>query len=188
MDNKPISIALNVALHIGTLSAVFAYFWKDWLLIIQNFFRGIIKNQRSFEYNVFFPALVIGSIPAAVIGLLGHDIIEKKLHHPITIIITLSLVGVLLWWWDLKSPQTKKIKDLKFMDAFLIGLAQACALQFWLKSREDMTKAMKDYVELCERGGEAPFQELAKSAGLISPFAEGCLERVVNEARAELAV
>jgi oligoendopeptidase F len=48
------------------------------------------------------------------------------------------------------------------------------ALQFRVKSREDC-KALDDYVRLCRRGGEASFQELARSAGLVSPFAPGAL-------------
>jgi oligoendopeptidase F len=42
---------------------------------------------------------------------------------------------------------------------------------------------MKDYVALCKRGGEAPFQELAKSAGLKSPFEPGALTSIVSQAR-----
>ena len=65
-------------------------------------------------------------------------------------------------------------------------LAQACALQFWVRSERDFGRAMNDYVALCRRGGEAPFQDLAKSAGLISPFASGCLRDVVEQARGSL--
>ncbi len=66
-------------------------------------------------------------------------------------------------------------------------LAQVCALQFWVKADEDRPKAMQDYVKLCQRGGEAPFRELAKGAGLRSPFEEGCLSAVVAKARDWLA-
>jgi M3 family oligoendopeptidase len=66
-------------------------------------------------------------------------------------------------------------------------LALCCALQFWVKSRRDYAAAMAEYVALCRRGGEAPFQALVKSAGLISPFAPGALEDVVREAEAMLA-
>lgn len=62
-------------------------------------------------------------------------------------------------------------------------LAQLCALQFWVKSTENREKAMQDYVALCKRGGEAPFQELAKSAGLKSPFEQGALTKIVGQAR-----
>ena len=41
---------------------------------------------------------------------------------------------------------------------------------------------------LCPRGGEAPFQELARSAGLVSPFQAGCLKDVVDQARMALGV
>lgn len=66
-------------------------------------------------------------------------------------------------------------------------LALCCALQFWVKSRHDPKAALDDYVALCKRGGSAPFQELVKSAGLVSPFAPGALAEVVREAEAVLA-
>lgn len=62
-------------------------------------------------------------------------------------------------------------------------LAQICALQFWVKADEDRPAAMKDYTALCARGGEAPFQELVKGAGLISPFQPGCLSTVLAKSR-----
>lgn len=65
-------------------------------------------------------------------------------------------------------------------------LAGCCALQFWAKSRQDYRKALEDYVALCRRGGEAPFQELARSAGLVSPFTPGALSAVVSQARQTL--
>ncbi len=61
-------------------------------------------------------------------------------------------------------------------------LAQTCALQFWVRGEEDFDAAMTDYVELCKRGGEAPFQALARSAKLRSPFDPGCLEAVAEKA------
>jgi oligoendopeptidase F len=65
-------------------------------------------------------------------------------------------------------------------------LAQTCALQYWVWAEKDFQAAMQSYVALCKRGGEAPFQELARTAGLISPFDEGCLRDVVAKAKAEL--
>lgn len=65
-------------------------------------------------------------------------------------------------------------------------LAQTCALQLWVRSQQDFPAAMESYVKLCRRGGEAPFQELARSAGLVSPFETGCLRDVVGLARKRL--
>ncbi len=67
-------------------------------------------------------------------------------------------------------------------------LAQCCAMQFWVRSRRDYAAAMQAYVGLCARGGSAPFQDLVRSAGLVSPFTEGALEDVVREAEAVLGV
>lgn len=65
-------------------------------------------------------------------------------------------------------------------------LAATCALQFWGRAEEDRGRAMADYVALCERGGEAPFEDLVRGAGLKSPFEAGCLKAVVDRACAEL--
>jgi M3 family oligoendopeptidase len=62
------------------------------------------------------------------------------------------------------------------------SLALTCALQLWVRAAEDRAGAMASFNQLCRRGGEAPFGELVKSAGLTSPFADGCLERVVEHA------
>jgi M3 family oligoendopeptidase len=65
-------------------------------------------------------------------------------------------------------------------------LAQTCAMQFLTRAEVDRAGAMEAYVALCKRGGQAPFQQLARSAGLKSPFDEGCLAQVVSQARALL--
>ena len=54
-------------------------------------------------------------------------------------------------------------------------LAQVCAFQFWIKSRENREKAWQDYLNLCKLGGSKPFFELMKSANLKNPFEEGTL-------------
>ena len=58
-------------------------------------------------------------------------------------------------------------------------LAQVCAFQFWIKSRENKEKAWKDYLNLCKLGGSKPFFELMKSANLKNPFEEGTLAFVI---------
>ena len=58
-------------------------------------------------------------------------------------------------------------------------LAQVCAFQFWIKSREDREKAWQDYLNLCKLGGSKSFFELMKSANLKNPFEEGTLATVI---------
>jgi M3 family oligoendopeptidase len=66
-------------------------------------------------------------------------------------------------------------------------LALCCAMQFWVKSRRDYQGSLEAYIALCARGGSAPFQDLVRSAGLVSPFAPGALAEVVSEAEKVLA-
>jgi M3 family oligoendopeptidase len=61
-------------------------------------------------------------------------------------------------------------------------LAQVCALQFWKRANHDRKSALLDYQELCNAGGSQSFLELVKLAKLISPFEEGCLEGITQEA------
>ena len=62
-------------------------------------------------------------------------------------------------------------------------LALCCAMQFWVKASSDRNSTLADYIALCRRGGQAPFQELVKSANLVSPFQSGCLAEVVAKAK-----
>lgn len=67
-------------------------------------------------------------------------------------------------------------------------LALCCALQFWARSRREYAGAVADYVALCARGGQSAFLDLVQSAGLASPFEEGALSAVVEEARRALSL
>jgi len=66
-------------------------------------------------------------------------------------------------------------------------LALTGALQFWSKSRKDFDGTMVAYTELCQLGGSLDYTGLLKSAGLNSPFSEGCLDEVIAEAKGYLS-
>ncbi|KXK50337.1 MAG: oligoendopeptidase F [Chlorobi bacterium OLB5] len=55
-------------------------------------------------------------------------------------------------------------------------LAQICAFQFWKKSMENREQALEDYLRLCRAGGSKSFLGLVETAGLTSPFEDGCLK------------
>jgi oligoendopeptidase F len=62
-------------------------------------------------------------------------------------------------------------------------LALCCAMQFWAKAESNYETTLAEYIALCQLGGKAPFQELVRSANLVSPFQPGCLKTVVDHAR-----
>lgn len=61
------------------------------------------------------------------------------------------------------------------------ALAQLCAFQFWKRSQEDFKQAWQDYLALCGLGGSRSFTGLVASAGLISPFEDGCVQSVIGD-------
>lgn len=127
-SGKTLPLSLNVALHFGTLLAILMYFYKDWLKIFSGSMKYVTKREKSFESHTLLPALIIGSIPAAIIGLTFKDDIERIFHSPSVVAIPLILVGILMVACDQIYPSNKKITELGIKDGILIGLAQAVAL------------------------------------------------------------
>jgi undecaprenyl-diphosphatase len=128
IDGKSLPLALNVALHIGTLTAVLIYFRKDWFQISRNGLRFLGDPKNRLKDQQLLIGLVLGSIPAGVIGLLWKDEIETYLHRPVFTIVPLIVIGILLVWVDRRYPSTRNLSQLNVKDAFIIGIFQALAL------------------------------------------------------------
>jgi undecaprenyl-diphosphatase len=117
----------DVALHLGTLIAVVAYFWEDIVALVAAWFRSVgHRGIRSAEERTAW-GVFAATIPAALAGALGESVVEKRLGEPWQIALFLAVFGGLLWLAD-RRPQERKISDLRLGQAILIGVAQAAAL------------------------------------------------------------
>ncbi len=65
-------------------------------------------------------------------------------------------------------------------------LAQVCAFQFWVKSRENHQEAFNQYLELCKLGGSKSFVNLIESAKLKNPFKQGIVKDIIGPIKAYL--
>ncbi len=128
MSGKTLSLTLNIALHVGTLLAVLVYFWRDWLNIYKACVGKVFSGSRSYETSVLLPGIILGSIPAGVIGILWNEKIEQVFHNPLSVCAPLFFVGIALWQVDKRWPVTKTSNNLTILDCVLIGVGQACAL------------------------------------------------------------
>ena len=101
----------DVALHLGTLIAVGAYFWSDIERLVKAFFRslGRRKIETSDERIAWF--VLVATIPAGLAGLLGEDLIARHLGEPWQIAVLLTVGAGVLYWAD-SSPQTRAMGDL----------------------------------------------------------------------------
>jgi undecaprenyl-diphosphatase len=126
-DNEQFNHTFDVALHIGTLFAVVAYFWRDLLQLIAAWFRSVARRSiRGPDERVAW-FIVIATIPAAALGAVGENFIAGELGEPWQIAILLAVFGIVLWIAD-RRPQARQMGSLTIRDALIIGTAQAAAL------------------------------------------------------------
>jgi undecaprenyl-diphosphatase len=117
----------DVALHLGTLVAVVAYFWSD----VRRYVLAFVASAKARAIRSDDERLAIGialaTIPAAIAGALGESAIEDHLGQPWQIAIFLAAFGALLWIAD-RRPERETISDLRIGRAVLIGVSQILAL------------------------------------------------------------
>ena len=124
-------LSFDVALHVGTLVAVVAFFWQDWLDIFKSASNTLLKTnyktKNNYASNLLW-LLVIASVPGAVFGLLFDSKAEEAFRSPLLIAFTLSVVGLILYLVDKYAVHKKGIAEITIKDAILIGLSQAVAI------------------------------------------------------------
>ncbi len=120
-------LAFDVAVHFGSLLAVCVFFRADILGLIRGALQVVGGNVNSPQANMAL-AIGLGTIPAAIVGLLIASWIEANLRDPSVIIYTLSGYGVLMALADRFGKRERVIASMRIRDALIIGCAQALAL------------------------------------------------------------
>lgn len=126
-ENDRFNQTFDVALHLGTLVAVAAYFWADIVRLLRAFARsaGRRRIETADERIAWF--VLVATIPAGLAGLLGENLIADNLGEPWQIAVLLAAGAALLLWAD-RSSQRRAMGDLGLRQAIVMGLAQALAL------------------------------------------------------------
>jgi undecaprenyl-diphosphatase len=117
----------DVALHLGTLVAIVAYFWADVVALIAAFVRSLARRRLETAEERVAWFVLVATIPAALIGFAGEDAITDWLGEPWQIAIFLALGAGLLLWAD-RFPEQRSLEDIGFRRALVMGFAQALAL------------------------------------------------------------
>jgi undecaprenyl-diphosphatase len=120
--------AFDVALHLGTLIAVVAYFRRELAVYIREGVLLVIRRDRpaTVEGRIAW-LLLLATVPAAIVGALFEQQIDNHLGKPWLIGVSLIVFGLLLWWAD-QQKGTRRLEELGTMDAVKVGAAQALAL------------------------------------------------------------
>lgn len=125
-------LAFDVGLHVGTLAALLVYFHRDWLRMAS---AGVSDlGQHRFAVGAyshdsrFLLLLALGTIPAAVTGLLFEDWIEENVREPWIVALALIAAGAVMLAADRAARRDRTIDGVNWRDAVIIGCAQAVAL------------------------------------------------------------
>ena len=121
-------LAFDVALHLGTLAAVLWFFRLQWIELAKAGFQIVrtMRVQGEAQWRAVY--IVIATIPGAIGGVLLQEYAETVFRNPLITACTLIVLGVLLWAADRYAPQVRTLREIRWLDALLIGLAQVCAL------------------------------------------------------------
>lgn len=125
--------AFIAVIQIGTLLSVVIYFWKDLIFILKNFlqdnwFNRVKFSQQSIDSKVGW-YIIISTFPVVVIGLTFKDFIEGIFTKNLYVISSsLIILAIILAVAERVGKFSRKIIDLNWIDAIIIGFAQALSL------------------------------------------------------------
>lgn len=128
LDEPGIKKAFDVALHVGTLVAVIAYFRRDLAVYVRTGTRLVVRRERPVDATGRLAwLLVLTAVPAAVVGAVFEDVIDEHLGTPFLIAVSLVVFGVLLSWADRRAGE-RTLERFAVGDTLRLGLAQVLAL------------------------------------------------------------
>lgn len=121
--------AFTAIIQSGAVLATVVYFWKDISRVLMAWIRGLFvkKYRKNSDYKYGW-AIIIGSIPIAIIGILFKDEIETVLRSLWFVAIALILWSLVMWWADKKAKQNLHEEDITWRDTLAVGIAQCLAL------------------------------------------------------------
>lgn len=122
-------LTFDVALHLGTLFALCAYFWRDILDLVYHFFNGLTGKGFHTPESRLPLYIIAGTIPAAIAGKTLEGPVEEMFRKsPLLIVSFLIAFGLLLALADTVSAKRWKLDRMDLKNALTIGIAQCLAL------------------------------------------------------------
>ena len=120
-------LAFDIAVHVGSLTAVVFYFRKTLETLSIDWVSSIKQRSMVGESRLAW-AVLLGTIPVGLSGLMLGNLIEINLRNPLVIATATILFGLILGWADWRSKQDRDEHHLSIFDILFIGIAQAIAL------------------------------------------------------------
>ena len=120
-------VAIDAASHLGTLAAVLIYFWRDVRRLIVGFLR-LVGGRRDDRWGLMAVYIVIATIPLLIVGFAIDRITGGGIRSMTVIAWTMPIFGIVLYLADRFGATLRRLENLRFGHAIIIGIAQAFAL------------------------------------------------------------
>ncbi len=140
---------LEVVLHVGSLFSILVVFYKD--------IFSLLKSLNDPKTRLYIGAILVGTIPAVIVGLGFKDQIEHIFDSVTFVSINLCITGLLLW---LTRYMQREENTITMKSGLMIGIAQACAILPGI-SRSGSTIALAMYLKISQ-------EEAAKFSFLLA--------------------
>lgn len=113
-------LLFDVFLHLGSLFVLIIYFWKDILKILKSI---VFFDTKSTDFKLAI-YIIVGSIPAAMVGLFFHDLLARLFQNLFAVGIAFMITGVVIFLTKYRNLNA----SLNIKSSLLIGIAQAIAI------------------------------------------------------------
>jgi undecaprenyl-diphosphatase len=122
-------LGFDIALHVGTLAAIFIFFFRDWVQVIANGFgfsyRGVLPDERS---RLLLWYLIVATIPAAIVGAKFNNYAEEQWRTFLVMGTAMVAIGIVMWLADRMAERKSRLDDMTWTDALVVGVAQCFAV------------------------------------------------------------
>jgi undecaprenyl-diphosphatase len=123
------AFVFDVLVQVATLIGVIAYFWRDLVSIVVHFFQGLLAGKPFKHPQARLGwLLIIGTIPAGLVGLFLKDKIEAAFGSPTATALFLFLTALLLIVAERAGKRQYDLEHLTVADAIIIGFFQAASV------------------------------------------------------------
>ena len=125
---KDQGVLTDVMVHMGSFLAVVVYFWKDCINLTMGFIDML--RGRANAWGRLALLIVVGTIPAVVVGIILDKIgfMDMVRHMPVIVAWNAIIFGILLYVCDRFGLTSRRMADMTWTPALIIGVAQAVAI------------------------------------------------------------
>ncbi len=125
---EPGSLAFDTMVHWGTMVAVLAYFWRDWVKLLQGGWRTLRARNLNDNEGRLLLLIILATLPAAIIGFVLEDFFTEMFANPPAAALSLLVTAALLVAAERLGDRTRVMGGMEWPDALIVGFAQAAAI------------------------------------------------------------